>query len=111
MHLVRLCIALVIISFNCTAFAEETSSLSLKSRAANYLGLKPQMDLKDSYSNTRFKAKVGSRFTLNSPTHNRLFKAGDMEVIRKITLDGSGTEIKADAFEVGIHIALSYQFI
>ncbi len=37
-----------------------------------------------------------------------LFSVGEVDVERKITLNGGGKTLRADAFELGFHIAVNY---
>lgn len=37
-----------------------------------------------------------------------LFSLGELDVERKITLNGGGKALRADAFELGFHIAVNY---
>ncbi len=37
-----------------------------------------------------------------------LFSLGEVDVERKITLNGGGKTLRADAFELGFHIAVNY---
>jgi hypothetical protein len=101
--------SVLICLFNQTVVADELTYEDLLSAESEYL----QAEQSDSSLDEPLPAgEADSEEPLElvyvDQYERSLFSVGEVDVERKITLNGGGKTLRADAFELGFHIAVNY---